>query len=740
MAWDDRGYLLQNYIRPGTPVDKSTIQEMDSIVSTPKNEYQQTIDVNWVRTRYAITEKEMSDARLKNGRYFTTASYKWSSTKMGCHLACNPKPQYTRYADIKPRYNTITTNQRVTTQQRKTDAPYNMGRYYSEAIDDNAQLVYMTFGIPKFNSLFGFLMGAIDYEQQAIANKGKPPFLYKTGEFIGAGLAFMALPITSVLIYGYKFAKTILVGDTSLDYYYMQPAMHSYWSTVNIILKQFCTELGLISGTIEDKETNPNRAIGMQYTVTEEQMKELSELIGGDILDPKHGYIDAYALASRPQRKYNEFIKKRKELLEAGETPIVDNKGNLLAPESINTNTIGSSFDMLADEHISFNQYLDKNVRNNPLWAKDADSKEKDETIPDASQVVDDAGNIIAPDGTMVTTPEELSTQSADTHQRVDNNGISKWLGKFFNNIQAQAQNGGDVAIFQVEYTGEATDSFSSSTGEIQTSGALKSVSTGARNVKFSFAGGSVIPGADEALAMAKDAAMGLINGATFGLGNVLTTIFGDAFLDIPKIWTDSNASLNSATYTIKLRSPYGNAISQIQNLYVPLSMLLAGALPLSTGPASYTSPFLCSLNCQGVSNIKMGIITELTITRGVTNLPYTKDRKPLGIDISFRVTDLSNVVSAPISRSVFDRVFNPPSEDASLFARYVGTVAGRDFQTFKYFRQKLSRRLSIIRSNMKQRWSPYYLSSALMDSGLYQIISPFADQGAFNPGGMKSI
>jgi hypothetical protein len=31
-----------------------------------------------------------------------------------------------------------------------------MGRYYSESIDDNAQTIYMRFGVPQFNSLVDF--------------------------------------------------------------------------------------------------------------------------------------------------------------------------------------------------------------------------------------------------------------------------------------------------------------------------------------------------------------------------------------------------------------------------------------------------------------------------------------------------------------------------------------------------------------------------------------------------------
>ena len=68
--------------------------------------------------------------------------------------------------------------------------------------------------------------------------------------------------------------------------------------------------------------------------------------------------------------------------------------------------------------------------------------------------------------------------------------------------------------------------------------------------------------------------------------------------------------------------------------------MLLAGILPLSTGKASYTSPFLCQLYDRGRLQIRLGMIESLSITRGTTNLAFDKHGQALGIDVTFSVVE----------------------------------------------------------------------------------------------------
>jgi hypothetical protein len=128
-----------------------------------------------------------------------------------------------------------------------------------------------------------------------------------------------------------------------------------------------------------------------------------------------------------------------------------------------------------------------------------------------------------------------------------------------------------------------------------------------------------------------------------------LMSLAGSAFVDIPKTWRSSSADLPSTRYTMELRTPYGNHMSRFINLFVPLACLLAGALPLSTGKQSYTSPFLCQLWHRGHAQVRLGMIDSLSIQRGTGGLGWNINNECLAIDVSFSVVDLSTIMHAPI-------------------------------------------------------------------------------------------
>ena len=305
------------------------------------------------------------------------------------------------------------------------------------------------------------------------------------------------------------------------------------------------------------------------------------------------------------------------------------------------------------------------------------------------------------------------------------------WIDQFTQTFDSVVHDGGLSAIFQVDYVGTLTESFSNDVRDIETGGMLKSVASGAQDMKFNFSGGNVGGPIDTGAIMSgvKEFLMGAANGVSMGLINVLATVFGDAYIDIPKHWGDSSASFPTVTYNTKLACVYGNDFSRMQSIGIPLCMLIAGALPLSVGKSSYASPFLCSVTSQGVQNIKLGMITSLSITRGTTNLPFTKTRKPLGVDVSFTVTDFSTLVAAPVTKGIFSDLLKFGMDDASPMGRYLATLAGRDIQTDKYSLNKLGMRLARARANLYSVVSPSRVGSAI-GSVLNGPLSLFTAQG----------
>ena len=131
--------------------------------------------------------------------------------------------------------------------------------------------------------------------------------------------------------------------------------------------------------------------------------------------------------------------------------------------------------------------------------------------------------------------------------------------------------------------------------------------------------------------------------------------------------------------------------------------MLLAGALPLATGNSSYRSPFLCEVYSRGMAQIRLGMIDSLSITRGVGTLGWNKDRKPLGIDVSFSVVDMSSIMYVPIAAgfSPLDILDGAKSFAAKLFAEdstyhdYLAVVSSMTLSSQIYQIPKLVRNLT---------------------------------------------
>ena len=506
------------------------------------------------------------------------------------------------------------------------------------------------------------------------------------------------------------------------------------------------------------KETH---SLGLGVSLSQDELTHIAQILGGDIFNAKTHYLDIYAVVVKPQLRYIKYLERRQKALEAASEsvqPMLDDEGGVITPPSFSQKGEDQRSQDLPTSLMNFQSYLDDYIKgpDSPWTDQDESFKIPDMANQATTEDNKDAGGGGPTGANDEAYKDQIKSVLADTdegnskrshnptafrHNFHDEESDS-FFNKFLKSIQSTIHDGAQHAIFQVEYMGSVSESFSNDTGEIQSGSMLKAAANGMRDMKFSLAGGNMGMGFDlgSVIGAVKDFAIGGLNSITFGLGNVISTLLGDQYIDMPKIWTDSSVSLPGAQFNIKLRTPYGNVFSRYQNLYIPLSMLLAGTLPLSTGPASYTSPFLCSMHCQGINNIKLGMITSLQITRGTTNLPYTRSSRPLGIDVSFTVTDFSNIVTAPVSSSIFADIFMSGYDDEGPLGRYIATIAGRDIQTFKYYSNRLGRRLARIGANIESALSPYRWGVGTGNA----ILAPaalFVQQGHFNinVGGLSS-
>lgn len=717
------------------------------------------LDVDWLYSSFMIGNDDMLTKDDVINRFKSTAATKVADGTLGGNIYMNPKPQYTRYCDIRA-HDMLSGSLAVPSFARKqvtvvSKGNHGMGRYWSEAHDDNEELIFLQFGIPRFNSLITFFTHAIDYVDSVVANTGRSPLGYRAGQVVGYVGMLLAFPALTMTISAVKFmlSLTTMTSDV-FKYYYMQEEMFMYWGTVNTIVTMLATELGILIPIVKrtilpneyiDDDGNQRsnmKKIGTNVTLDTADMKYLSELMPGIISDS--GYLDVFAMVTKQQRMANAQLVYQRELFENNASVAASTNGYISSAGlnkvndlyGINTarnpTAAADNYNAIGwwNKRFTFQQYIDtllgvgKQVQDyrmpmmtdraakapptgsnstvvdktvyetasNSTIATDAESTGDDNITIAGRKVVDDTTAAVA-NGSL--NPYGLNQKDEDTHavQTTDTlmgkmlNKVSEAAGAFDSSLRM----GGAFAVLAVDYSGPSSESFSNQTSDIQTAGLLKQVGGTARNLKFDLAGGEFLGDTiGKVVGYAKDIGFGILDSISFGLSNVLQTLLGGGYIDLPKKWDDSDMQINSTSYTMTLISPYNNPISQLQFIYIPLAMLLAGTLPLATGKASYTSPYLCSVFNRGKQKINMGMITSLSITRGVSNTGFSDNKQALAIDVSFTITDFSSMMAAPINTSIFG-AFNVSLDDDNPFGNYMQVLGSRDILSSKFLLRKLS-------------------------------------------------
>lgn len=118
-------------------------------------------------------------------------------------------------------------------------------------------------------------------------------------------------------------------------------------------------------------------------------------------------------------------------------------------------------------------------------------------------------------------------------------------LGDMSKYFESALTDGAAYAVIKVDYVGSVTESFSNQIGDIPTTGKIKSMAQAGRSTMFTFAGGNIAGDITRNVSEAvNNIVKGSIDGITAGASNVITAMFGGAYVDIPKMWLDSTASM----------------------------------------------------------------------------------------------------------------------------------------------------------------------------------------------------
>lgn len=321
------------------------------------------------------------------------------------------------------------------------------------------------------------------------------------------------------------------------------------------------------------------------------------------------------------------------------------------------------------------------------------------------------------------TTDEQKLEQQAEAAQGQDQNFIMKkfdiltgWMSSFSDGLQSEWNRGSAFLNLEVNYTGAGSMNLSNSSKETTISGTMKGVSGAARDTRIAASDFKTGFGfVDAGMQLMQDLFTG-------GLDSIkmsgLMALAGNAFTVFPKQWDDSTVSVPTANFTIELRSFTGNDIHNYMTLYPTIACLLAGALCPSTGPQSYTAPFVCEAYSRGAFAIRYGMISSLTIRHGVGNLGYNDNRRPIAFEVDVEIADLSAFYHAAISNgaspfNIFKRVF----DDDNSFNDYISTITGLSIDDMVDPRRKFSLAMAKQMANVRSWWSPTQISSRMVNS-----------------------
>ena len=686
----------------------------------------------WFRQSFMLPEGKITDTDMRR-RLLTTASFKFTDTTLGGNFAINAPPSYSRFADPRMggRIDTgrgiafmrSTGRMRVTgtasdledeIEDQLTSQSSGMGVYYSEAIDDNSQLAIMRFGLPAFNSLTSFFGNFYSAEAAQLARTGRMSDDIKQGIFSGAitgaaGAAgsllgtMLALPFQPMILLGAMWRK--LSHAPASKFYYLKPSMTTYWSAVQTIVNGIGVNIGIV----------PHKLTPGQQSIYGENAaqfgnKGYTQYVGmlRDVITAD-GYIDVFALATKAQRRANKY---NTNLQNALNEKVTDMK---TLAEAIR----GARAQMATDAPArSFSSYI-----------ADFTSLEYFRPVSTGAAL---AGDSVVPNAGGDSGSSEGNDVATDAVEQIGDRQQFNAGEQVFEFLKGELRDGANFVSFRVDYTGTSSESFNNEVGESGIAQKLNSASASARSARFDFADGNIGFG----IGTVFNAAKSFMNKTLDKLHmSGLAALFGSAFVDIPHVWQQSVAQLPSASFSMELRSPYANRLSQMQNLYIPLAMILAGGLPLATGKHSYTSPFICELYCKGRVNIRLGIIDSISIERGVGNVGWNNEGYALGINVNFTVKDLSTVMAMPVTtqfgavetlvnagaqriggvvEAVTAGLTKSMYDDDNTFTDYLATIGSLSFQDMIYAGREWRLKRMMLQRDIDKITSPAFWAAQI--------------------------
>lgn len=590
-----------------------------------------------------------------------------------------------------------------------------MGYWYWNAIESNAHDIHMRFGVMKFNTGLEFFGNWFDYTSHTLAQHGRAPgILYSAGQVAGIALGFV---MPQVLIAGAAAKFFTVLGGSRFAY--LSHTMPLYWTAVNNLFNRIATNLGynaMVSyGDAVEALSGKSSAFGANSSYIDSLASYMPGIFSKSAFGSSEegAVIDVRRLSGRAQRLQNQMnlafqnalIDGKNEYRSMTSEALEDLYFKSLDRLTSNGKDMGQPVSYSGDvqNKSSTRAYLQAYL-NTPLGKGTTDQSMKGKQIGEQSET-----GGYAPDNTEAMSElykftgslgdEARNINTSTAKLRADaKSGLEPSLGELF---ASELNDGALWVTVRVDGTGSIGESFSNQTEQSQLSSTINSWAQARRQLSFNFMGGALLGDIANSVL---DGVESLVAGGLDGIG--LTGLSGlllGAKIDIPKMYSSSNVSFPTKTYKVPLRAMSAHPLSILQDLMLPLSHFLAMAMPLSHGRSSYGAPFYCEVYDRGRAVTKLGIISSMSIERGTSGVGWTREGLPLGIDITFTVECLDEIMHMPINTfsGVLDSVNPVNAMDAIILgnegglADYVNVLSAMSLPDMVYQSHTWSRNLA---------------------------------------------
>ena len=135
----------------------------------------------------------------------------------------------------------------------------------------------------------------------------------------------------------------------------------------------------------------------------------------------------------------------------------------------------------------------------------------------------------------------------------------------------------------------------------------------------------------------------------------------------LPKQWQSSDYN-NQLQLMIKLVSPSGDQKSIGEYIIKPLTYLIMAAAPITNNGVFYGYPPLWKVEADGLMNMKIAGISNLSITRGGIDTQFNIHKQPLNIDVRLTLVPIVNGFASAysenaVTKSTDTRLINTVSD-----------------------------------------------------------------------------